>query len=179
MAVHDSWVCANHHVNPDHWLTCRTCHMSRTGAGQAVRCQVGHLNPAGTRVCQGCNAPIGVVSRYCGRGHYIPTGATVCADCGGGPSPLHTYGGGSPSSSQPTEPAADGSRQRPPDTVRKASGDESQQPPPNYTFGDGSGSSGTPPSSRTPPPPSPPPLSAPSTLDNPLIPQSRPASASG
>jgi hypothetical protein len=167
MAVDGSWVCANQHVNPDHWLTCKTCQMPRTGAGQAVRCQLGHLNPAGTRVCHECNGPIG---RYCSSGHYIPTGSTVCsqhtesaissagatavccqlghfnptgtrvchecngpieavgnycpaghgiptgadfcAQCGRGPSThyvMHTDGGGAPSSSRPTEPAASSS----------------------------------------------------------------------
>jgi len=79
--------------------------MSRTGAGQAVRCQLGHMNPSGTRVCNLCSGPIGVMSAYCTRGHYIGTGSTVCANCGSGPSTLHTYGGGAPSSSQPTESA--------------------------------------------------------------------------
>jgi hypothetical protein len=104
MAVDDSWVCANQHVNPEQWLTCKTCNMPRTGAGQAVRCQLGHLNPAGTRVCDSCSGPIGVVSAYCTRGHYIGTGSKVCRNCGSGPSTLHTYGGGARSSSEPTEP---------------------------------------------------------------------------
>jgi hypothetical protein len=104
MAVDDSWVCANQHVNPEQWLICKTCNMPRTGAGQAVRCQLGHLNPAGTRVCNSCSGPIGVVSAYCTRGHYIGTGSKVCRNCGSGPSTLHTYGGGARSSSEPPPP---------------------------------------------------------------------------